>query len=91
MFDAFDELGVDAATLAAELEAQRPMDWFEIDAEILFFRRFGLRDRAIAHRLRVSPATVRAHDKERVARWAAREVSAGTGSREDPYGNRQAA
>lgn len=90
MFDAFDELGVDAATLAAELEAQRPMDWFEVDAEILFFRGFGLRDRAIAHRLRVSTATVRAHDKERVVRWAAREVSAGPG-RKDPYGEQQAA
>jgi DNA-binding NarL/FixJ family response regulator len=90
MFDAFDELGVDAATLAAELAAQGPMDWFEVDAEILFFRAFGLRDRAIAHRLRVSPATVRAHDKERAGRWAAREVST-AGHRGDPYGNRQAA
>jgi DNA-binding NarL/FixJ family response regulator len=88
MFDAFDELGVDAATLAAELEAQRPMDWFETDAEILFFRAFGLRDRAIAHRLGISLATVRVHDKERVARWAAREVSTGP-SANHPY--RQAA
>jgi hypothetical protein len=77
MFDAFDELGVDAATLAAELKAQKRMDWFEVDAEILFFRRFGLRDRAIANRLEVTVSTIRAHDKERVARWAAREVSTG--------------
>ena len=67
------------------------MDWFEVDAEILFFRAFGLRDRAIVHRLGISIATVRVHDKERVARWAAREVSAEAGRGHHPYGDRQAA
>ena len=71
-----DELEVDAATLAAEFAAQKPMDWFEMDAEIIFFRRFGLNDRALAHRLRVSTQTIRAHDKERAKRWADRQAAA---------------
>jgi DNA-binding XRE family transcriptional regulator len=71
-----DELAVDAATLAAEFAAQKPMDWFELDAEIIFFRRFGLRDRALAHRLGISTQTIRAHDKERAERWAKRQAAA---------------
>jgi DNA-binding NarL/FixJ family response regulator len=70
------ELEVDAATLAAEFAAQKRMDWFEVDAEIIFFRRFGFRDRAIAARLKISTQTVRSHDKERAQRFAERQAAA---------------